>query len=424
MYYDGTQDPQEDSIELFDKILYREYETQDHYVFSVYRGNRNWKRLSRRRRPKTTIWIECRVTGPDSPAIESDIVWLNYVWDNPGKYSKVQRFPRDAGQFSWDKLPRFDPNQVPKAKWIIDLFLAERSIQLVFGERGSFKSTLLLFASRAVAAKEEVLGMKTLRRRVVYLDYENPSSAIKTRSTDLALNLPDNPSLVIWDRFGSHPLPKPGDPSLELLVRSCVAETGHGPWLIFDSWASLLKPGEGGEFTAQIAPIYLPLRRLADLGATVTVIDHSRKYNKTTLYGGQDKEAKVDSIHNLTVFPDKTRPEKKIIQVDSWLKRYAPQGVGNFAFEVQSKQGREGNWHIVDLVLAQDPEKAQLPEQIELLRDLISHNPNSGQEALATLAAQRGLPRDQAIGLLKDGTGKHWQIHRAGHNKYTFSLIK
>lgn len=130
------------------------------------------------------------------------------------------------------------------------------------------------------------------------------------------------------------------------LVTESVAETGHGPWIIFDSWASLLKPGEGGEFTGQIAPIYLQLRKLTDAGATVTVIDHTRKYEKGTLYGGQDKEAKADSIHSLVVYPNDTVPNNPIIRVESWLKRFAPQGVGSFSFEVQSTQDKNGLWHI------------------------------------------------------------------------------
>ena len=142
------------------------------------------------------------------------------------------------------------------------------------------------------------------------------------------------------------------------------------------------------------------------------------------LYGGQDKEAKVDAIHNLTVFPNKTAPTNPIVLVDSWHKRAAPKGVGNFAFEVQSKQDREGNWHIIDLVLLPDPDEAQSQEQIEQLRNLIKRNPASGQDALSRLAAGAGISRLQAIKLLKEGTGKHWQVRKIGHNKSSYSLLQ
>jgi hypothetical protein len=408
-----------------DKIRVENCQTRDQYVSSVYRGSRNWKRLARRKGPKTTMWVERRLTGPNTPATEEDEIWLNDVWEDHKDYPNVLRFPRESDQLSvpfvdlptWKNLPRFDPCQVPKTSWLIESFLAERSIQLVFGERGSFKSTLFLFAAKADANGEKFLGMKTRRRTVLYLDYENPANIIKGHNDDLGLDLPRNENLVVWDRFGTQPPPRPGDHALEAFVMDCIAETGHPPWIIFDSWASLLKPGEGGEFTGQTAPIYLQLRKLADLGATVTMIDHSGKYEKNTLYGGQDKEAKADSIHKLLTFPNKLRPNNRIIRVESWLKRAAPEAVVSFAFEVQSEQDRKGNWHIVGLVPAQDPIETRTRENVEILRNLIKQNPNSGQEALAGLAAKQGIPRDQAIATLKDGVGKYWQVRRTRHNK-------
>jgi hypothetical protein len=337
--------------------------------------------------------------------------------------TKILRFPRES-EHIWENLPRFDPRRVSKTKWLIKSFLAERSIQLVFGERGSFKSTCMLAAAYAVSRGQSFLGMKVRRRRVLYIDYENPAHVLGARSDDLNLNLSDTRDLIVWDRFGTQPIPRPDDPILEAIVRECVLETGRGPWIIFDSWASLLKPGEGGEFTGQIAPIYAHLRKFTDLGATVSVLDHSRKHDKVTLYGRQDKEAKADSIHNFSLFPNRVRSNNPIIRVDSWLKRFAPHGVGSFAFEVQGQQDSKEDWHIAGLVFAPDPEQVRSHEEIELLIGLIGQSSNSGQERLARLAAKKGLPRDKAISLLKEGTGKYWRVERIEHGKHMFSLIQ
>jgi hypothetical protein len=325
--------------------------------------------------------------------------------------------------FTWSGVPGFDPSLATPTRWIVQSFIAEGNIQLVFGERGSFKSTLLLFAAKCVACREKFLGRRTRQTRVLYLDYENPANTLRARNNELKLNLPHNEYLKSWDRFGTQPPPRPDHPALEAIVRECAAETGHPPWVIFDSWASLLKPGEGGELTGQIAPIYLQLRKLADLGTAVTMIDHSRKYDKNTIYGGQDKEAKVDSIHNLSIFPNRVRPNNPIIRVESWLKRAAPVGEGSLAFEVQSEQDRKGNWHIVGLVPAEDPEEAKSRQEIELLRNLIRQNSNSGQEELARIAADQGISRDKAVKLLKDEIGKYWQVRRTDHNKSSYLLI-
>jgi hypothetical protein len=337
--------------------------------------------------------------------------------------ANIVRFPRES-EHLWKHLPKFDPQHVTKTRWLIKSFLAERSIHLIYGERGSFKSTLLLAAASAVSNGQEFLGMKSRRRRVLYLDYENPDHIIKARNDDLNLNLSDSRDLKIWNRFGHQQPPRPGDTMLEELVRECAFETGHGPWLIFDSWASLLKAGEGGEFTGQIAPIYAHLRKLADVGASVTVLDHSRKYETKTVYGGLDKEAKVDSIHSLSLYPNRLRPTNPIVRVESWLKRFAPRIEGVFAFEVQSQQDRNGNCHLVGLAPALDPERAKLQEEIALMLSLIRQNPNSGQEALAKAAATQGLSKDRAISLLKEGIGKHWNVQTTRHGKHLFSPIQ
>ncbi len=442
-----------------------EHQLPDFTVFTVYRHHRCYKRLTPTKGDGAAQWFKQDASGNRSLVSERRAKRLDRIWKRRDSYPRVRRYPRrDAkgerllsdlaaahangqldvavalldqikkhlgssialvdGDSIWGTLPRFDPTLVQETKWLIPSFLAEGSIQLVYGERGSFKSTLMLGAAKAVANREEFLGLKTRRRRVLVLDFENPPNIISARNEDLGLDLSRNPNLIVWDRFRTEPIPRPDDPLLVDLVRDCVTETGYGPWIIFDSWASLLKHGEGGELTGQIAPIYQRFRRLADLGATITILDHSRKYDKSTIYGGQDKEAKADSIHNLSVFPNKAKPNNPIIRVESWLKRYAPQGEGSFAFEVQSEQDRKGNWHIVDLVPAQDPEKAKALENIHLLQNLIRQNPNSGQEDLARLAAkQEIISRDQAITILKEGIGKYWQRRRISHNKFSYSLI-
>jgi AAA domain len=336
----------------------------------------------------------------------------------------IRRFPRTDPRkyFTWREVCQFDPSAFKPLRWIVDSFLAEGTIQLLYGARGSFKSTLLLFAARAVATGEEFLGMKTRRRRVLYLDYENPANVIKGRNHDFELNLSEN--LKIWDRFSGGPVPRPEDPRLAAIIEDCIKETGHAPWLIFDSWSSFVKDGEGGETTGQIAPNYAHIRKLADLRAAVTVIDHTRKDDPHTLYGGEDKEAKVDSIHKLLKPKDKTTLQNPIIQVKTWLKRTAPDHEGDFAFKVQSRQDAKGNWHIDALLPVHDIVEGQNEHKIEVLRRLIKENPTLGQEAIAKLASKQRVPRWRAVELLKAGEGKHWiVVIGSQHNKFRYRLI-
>jgi AAA domain len=442
-----------------------EYEMGKFFVCCMYIGAEVFRRIYPKSRTSEPSW-EMGVSGEASiVSAQEEIHILERLFAKRSAFQTIRRFPRtgrrfeslftklreahqtadpirmrsllrqfqdmlDASAFgsgsldSWDNLPRFDPSRVRRTRWLIDSFLPEESVQLIVGERGAFKSTLLLAAARAVASGERFLGMKTLPRRVLYLDYENPASVIGARNADLDLNLPSNERLIVWDRFGDKPIPRPEDPLLYDLVRRCKAETGNGPWIILDSWASLLKSGEGGELAGQIAPAYSDFRNLVDAGATVSVLDHTRKYDKSTIYGGLDKEAKADSIHTLLVYEGGSAFGSAIVQVKSRLKRYAPEGVGGFAFEVQSRQDKNGEWHIADIVPAGDPVEAARDRNIELLSDTIRVYPTSGQEELARLASRPGFSRDQAVALLKEGKGKHWRIEKGPRNKSYYRLIQ
>ena len=448
-----------------DRIHVEEFKTRDFHVFAVHYHGQLWKRL----RPKheAPFWVERNAEGLYGTVSKEMENWLVRIWKHSERYPQVLRFPRSdregerlirnlayahqGGQIelvqhyleqiqkrivapmqqgpavaarTWNALPRFDPSLVNKTRWLIEGFLVQGGIQLVYGERGSFKSTLFLCAAKAVACEEDFLGMETLLCPVLYLDYENPANVLKDRNESLGLGLPKNLDLIVWDRFGSQPTPRPGDPLLENLVKRFVEQTGMGPWIILDSWASLLKPGEGGETTGQVAPIYAHIRHLCDLGATVTVLDHTRKYLPEIIYGGADKEAKVDTIHNLVVYPNELRPENPIVRVESWLKRYAPKGVSTFAVKVLSKKDQNNEWHILGLELAEDPQAEGRRQKRQILRDLIRRNPSMGQEALAKQAATKGLGRDEAIDLLKKGIGKHWEVQKTAHGKFVFRLLE
>jgi hypothetical protein len=328
-----------------------------------------------------------------------------------------------ASDLTWDNLPRFDPTATRKTKWLAHLFIADRTISLVYGPRGSFKSTFFLALAKAVAKGEEFLGMATRKRKILYLDYENPPDVIKNRDKDLHLHLPENRRLVIWDRFGDKLPPRPGDRKVERFIKHCVRKLHRKPWIILDSWSSLLRPGEGGETTGQIAPLYTFLRRWCDLGATVTVLDHTRKYDRDIIYGGQDKEAKADTIHNFVIHENKIEPEKPILRIQSWLKRYAPQGVGSFAVEVQSFKDEKGEWHISGFRLAGDPVVAEKRKNRDILRDLIRQNPDKSQRQLARLAAASGLGRDKAEKMLKVGIGKYWTVSEGAKGKMSYELL-
>lgn len=359
-------------------------------------------------------------------AAERDITNGNYERVHE-RFDKLLNSPNGTGDggLNWENVPRFDPNAIQDTKWLVEALFAEGTLSLVYGPRGVFKSTFVLAAGGAIASGEDFLGMRTRKRKVLYLDYENPPDVIKNRVIDLRLGLPENKNLVIWDRFGSQPPPHPGDPRLQQFVRHCIEEFHRRPWIIFDSGSSILRRGEGGETTGQIAPIYTDLRKLCDAGATVSILDHTRKYDEETIYGGQDKEAKADTIHNFILHKNAIRQERPILRVKSWLKRYAPEGEGLLALEVQSFKDESGKWHVTGFKPTGDPIVEEKREYRHILRDLIRDNPESSQRELAKLAAERdGFSRDKAEAMLKAGIGKRWTVIKGAKGKLTYRLLE
>jgi len=359
-------------------------------------------------------------------AAEKDVTNRNYdrVHERIAKLRTPLNGTGDGG-LTWDNVPRFDPNAVQDTKWLVEILFAEGTLSLIYGPRGAFKSTFVLAAGGAVASGEEFLGMKTRKRKVLYLDYENPPDVIKNRVIDLRLGLPENKNLIIWDRFGSQPPPHPGDPRLQQFVRHCIEEFHRRPWIIFDSGSSILRRGEGGETTGQTAPLYTDVRKLCDAGATISILDHTRKYEEGIIYGGQDKEAKADTLHNFIVHKNTIRPERPILRVQSWLKRYAPEGEGRLAVEVQSFKDEKGKWHVTGFKPTGDPIVEEKKKYRHILRDLIRDNPDSSQRELAKLAAERdGFSRDKAEAMLKAGIGKRWTVTKEAKGKLIYRLLE
>jgi AAA domain len=369
-------------------------------------GQNSWHRLDQGRSvklmPVTQRWIDRKVEKTANADLQ---IMARFARLKPEAIF-------DSSNLTWKNAPRFNPENIDDMEWLINLFIADRSINLIYAPEGFFKSTLMLYASKCIAGGLDFLDTKTLQRRVLYLDYENPSHVIKTRSENLQLNLPHNKSLIIWDRFGKHAPPHPRDPMLRNFVKECVRETGIGPVIVFDSWSSLMKPGEGGESTGQTAPTYIFLRKLADLGATIVIIDHSLKYEPDVIYGSADKRAKSDTIHYLEVMENTVSPENPIVTVVSTLKRNTPKGYGGFSFKTLGDAE-----HITGLQRVSDPKVEAHHLKMGKLQEIIRQHPGSFTKQVLKMAKQEHFARDEADRLLKQGEEKYWKVETKDHGR-------
>lgn len=350
-----------------------------------------------------------------------------------GKMHKQQgailRFPREYDlDHVLEGIPRLDLSRIKDSHALIDNFVIEGSTQVGYGSFGTRKTTVHLLAAWAVSQGISFLGRETRRRMVLYLDYENPAGVLKSYCNDLGLN-PSNPYFTIWDRAESAP-PLPGDELIARFVRRCKKATGHCPWIIFDSWTSLLKEGESGNDIGHATPIFRAIRKLCDKGTTVTIIDHTGKKKGKEPIGTSAKMTQMDSAHYFSIQKDEIaldgKSSRTLIRVENFLKRYAPKNIGTFSIEVRAAMDEKGTWHTSSIEATKDETVVKLERQVAGLQRLIESNPNLGHEELAVLAKKQGIVggRDTARRLLQEGTGKHWEsVTRAGR-KVTYRLIR
>ena len=333
----------------------------------------------------------------------------------------------------WKEIARLDLSKVEESSWLIKNFLADRSTQLCYGAFGTSKTTALLKAAWSVSQGIPFLGMKTKQRAVLYLDYENPADVMKGYCVGLGID-PSNPWLTIWDRAANHRVPLPGSERLQRFVQRCKKVTGNYPWIIFDSWTSLLKDDENQGH--KVSGVFCKIRTLCDAGVTCTIVDHTpkAKKNSNTAVGSYAKMTQMDSSHSFELVDEKinwfdSKLSFKTYRVNSFLKRYAPQGIGTFSFEVSGGEDKKGRWRIHNLERTQDRQEVKKLGVIDKMKRLIRHHPTTGKMDLADLAVEQRImkSRDGARDLLDQGiAARAWETiePKGKSHKQTLRVLK
>jgi hypothetical protein len=346
------------------------------------------------------------------------------------------RFPRrlEPGSDMWKEIAGLDLSQIQESSWVIENFLADRSTQLCYGAFGTSKTTALLKAAWSVSQGIPFLGMKTEQRAVLYLDYENPADVLKSYCLGLGIN-PSSPWLKIWDRAAEHRVPLPISKRLQRFIQRCKTDTGKYPWIIFDSWTSLEKEDENQGH--KVSKVFREIRSLCDMGVTCTVIDHTPKAspNSQTAVGSYAKMTQMDTSHSFESVDEQTdwfnlSRSRKVYRVTSFLKRYAPKGVGTFSFEVEGEEDEKGRWRISSLERTNDQQEVKNLGVVEKMKSLIRYHPTLGKKAIATLAADKEhkivKSRNVAYDLLEQGiAAKAWESVELGKShKQVFRVLK
>jgi hypothetical protein len=326
----------------------------------------------------------------------------------------------------WEGISWLDFAKIKKPRPLIENFLMEGTTQLCYGKFGARKTTIHLLAAWSVSQGIPFLGMRTKPRVVLYLDYENPASALKAYCEDLGIDS-SGPMFRIWDRSAGPP-PKPGDKRLARFIHNCKKATGHRPWIIFDSWTSLLRVGASGNDVGDTTEVFRAIRGYCDKGATCTIIDHTGKNGRKEPIGSSAKMSQMDTAHLITIKTNKDitgNSSVSVVRVENFLKRFAPEGVGTFSIEIKASTKDKLHWHTDSVELTKDWSVKEREKRISAMQYLISRNPAQGKEGLVKKAVEAELEsRDDARQLLEQGNGVYWKMVKVGKNKKGFRVLK
>jgi AAA domain-containing protein len=340
---------------------------------------------------------------------------------------KKLRYPRLDAERLWKGISWLDFSKIKNPRPLIDNFLMEGTTQLCYGKFGTRKTTIHLKAAWSVSQGIPFLGMKTRQRAVLYLDYENPAGVLKQYCDDLGIDS-SGPMFKIFDRAAGPP-PKPGDPKLNQFIHNCKKITGRRPWIIFDSWTSLLRVGASGNEIGDITKIFRAIREYCDKGVTCTIIDHTGKKGGKDPIGSSAKMSQMDTAHLITIKTNKDISGKSsvsTVRVENFLKRFAPEGVGTFSIEIKAALNEKGHWHTTSIQPTKDRSVRRDEKRVSAMQYLISKNPTKGKEDLVKKAVKAKLEsRDDARRLLEEGTGTFWKlVTKKNSNKQVFRVLR
>jgi RecA-family ATPase len=173
-------------------------------------------------------------------------------------------FSEEAGKIRrLEDIPNIQTIEIPPIDYLVPGMIARNTLNLWAGADGTAKTFLAMRMALAVATGGLFLGRRCQRARVLYLDYENPSFAIRDRM-DLMTGGTVAPDLHIWGTWLEQQPPQIGS---ELLLT--IAKDSK-PLIIVDPFR-YAHGAEENDSTAMMG-IMQCLRYCAAAGGAVIVL--------------------------------------------------------------------------------------------------------------------------------------------------------
>ncbi len=251
-------------------------------------------------------------------------------------------------------------------EWLIDGMIPLGGITLLSAPSSTGKTWLAHAIAGAVAHGTPFLDRKVKQRPVVYLDRENPLAVVKLRLKNLGIS--ETEKMRLWGGWNLAEVCGPDDAELIEYANK------HHPLLVFDS---LVRFHSGDEQSAKDTSVFMkPLRKLANLGATVIILHHTGKSLTSKKYrGSSDIEAAVDMAYFIEGKPHDRKIHR--LEMENFKSRFAE----GQDFGMEFEQGK--GFHVIERA-----SKATKADAAEIIERILTNHPGINGTELVVLARE------------------------------------
>ncbi len=291
--------------------------------------------------------------------------------------------------------------------FLVDKLIPEYSITLFYAKGGSGKSTVSTQIATAIMSGKPFMGLDTIERPVVIIDYENPNAVVKER-----INAIDG-SRVIYFWLGKDNPPQLNKQEWKEL--KSLVSTLKNPLIIIDTLSSScsgLNILDNGDFS----PIMHQIVKLRNIGCTIILLHHTPKQDETKYIGASTIYNNCD--HILAMYPVKTPDSQKEMADEDDAKIYRlgtkdKSRFGHFAIYIEFDDDKK------IFVLAADPDQAVIDRLFRIIIDNAPINQSGIIENFGSGASQVKLKR-----LLSRNEGRLWNVEKGDHNAKIYRPIQ
>lgn len=281
----------------------------------------------------------------------------------------------------YEQIPDLMTMDIPPMEPLVDGMIARKTLSLWTGPDGAAKTFLVQKMGIAVATGGQFLGRRCQRAPVLYLDYENPSFAVRDRIELMASGPID--WLKIWGTWLEQQPPQIGN---ELLL-TIAKETK--PLIIVDPFR-YAHGAEENDSTEMMA-VMQSLRYCAAAGGAVIVVHHPAKAEGSTGRGSSAIRGAVD-----VAFLQELSDESGLITLRCVKNRFGERSIVTIRPDFD-----EGTFEVTD-----SPQFTDRAKEMERLKKIITEQPGISQNAICKFA---GGMKARIGRLLKEGVEIFWQ---------------